>query len=87
MSGWIYATKMMPTGTETPYAAYSADMFPSWKAAFTARSMQDIFAKVHPGKKYQDAADSIPKLRDLARRELWVVVDRVEKSPMEKSTR
>ena len=80
MSGWIYATKMLPGGTETPYTAYSADMFPTWKAAFEARSMQPIFAKVHPGKSYDDAAASIPKLRSLARRELWVVVERVEKS-------
>jgi hypothetical protein len=86
MSGWIYATKMMPAGTETPYTAYSADMFPSWKAAFTARSTQAVFEKVHAGKKYQDAAESIPKLRDLARRELWVVVDRVERSSAEKAT-
>jgi hypothetical protein len=86
MSGWIFATKMLPAGTETPYTAYSADMFPSWKAAFDARNTQATFEKVHPGKKYQDFADSIPKLRELARRELWVVVDRVVKSSGEKST-
>jgi hypothetical protein len=86
MSGWIYATKMMPSGTETPYTAYSADMFPTWKAAFATRNTQETFEKVHAGKKYQDAADSMTKLRDLARRELWVVVDRVQKSSGEKST-
>jgi hypothetical protein len=80
MSGWVYAAKMLPGGTETPYSAYSADMFPTWQAAFAPRSMQSVFAKVHPGKDYQAAADSIPKLRDLARRELWVVVDRIEKA-------
>jgi hypothetical protein len=86
MSGWIFATKMLPGGTEAAYGAYSADMFPTWKAAFVARSTQATFEKVHSGKKYQDAADSIPKLRELARRELWVVVDRVVKSSAEKST-
>jgi hypothetical protein len=80
MSGWIFSTKMLPGGTETPYTAYSADMFPTWNAAFAARSMQSIFDKVHPGKNYQENAEKIPKLRDLARRELWVVVERVEKS-------
>ncbi len=80
MSGWIFATKMLPGGTETPYAAYSADMFPTWKAAFAARSAQAVYEKVNPGKKWQDMVEKYPKLRDLARRELWVVVDRVEKS-------
>lgn len=85
MSGWVFATKMLPGGTDTQYTAYSADMFPTWQAAFVSRSMQSIFAKVHPGKDYQATADSIPKLRDLARRELWVVVERVEKASGQKA--
>lgn len=79
MSGWIFATKVLPAGTETPYSAYSADMFPTWEAAFAARSTQSAFEKVHKGKNYQEFAGSFQKLRDLARRELWVVVERVEK--------
>ena len=80
MSGWIYATKILPTGADTVYAAYSADMYPTWEAAFATRSLQTAFEKVHPGKSYQQATESMPKLRSLAKRELWVVVERVEKA-------
>ena len=79
LSGWMYATKQLPGGTETPYSAYSADLFPTWEAAFVSRPAQAVFEKVHPGKSYADASKEIPKLRDLARRELWVVVERVAK--------
>ncbi len=79
MSGWVFATKMLPAGTETAYSAYSADMYPTWDAAFAARPTEATFAKVHPGKSYTEFSASIPKLRNLARRELWEVVERVEK--------
>jgi hypothetical protein len=79
MSGWIFSTKVLPSGTDTTYSAYSADMFPSWEAAFASRSAQDVFAKVHAGKNYQDTMSPMSKLRSLARREMWVVVERVEK--------
>ena len=80
MSGWIFSTKMAPTGSETPYQAYSADMYPTWEAVFKSRSMSETFAKVHPGKKLEDASATMGKVRSLARRELWVVVERVEKA-------
>lgn len=79
MSGWIFATKMLPSGTDTEYSAYSADMFSTWEAAFAARSIEPLFAKIHAGKSYQEFTASVPKLRSLARRELWTVVERVEK--------
>lgn len=80
MSGWLYATKILPSGSDTVYAAYSADMFSTWEAAFASRPLQAKFEKVHPGKSYQEASASMGKLRSLAKRELWMVVERVEKS-------
>lgn len=80
MSGWLFSTRLLPAGSETPYSAFSVDIFPNWQAAFAARSTQGIFEKVHPNKSYQQLGEDLRKLRDLARRELWVVVDRVEKS-------
>lgn len=80
MSGWVYATKILPTGTDTVYTAYSADMYPTWEAVFASRSLQAAFEKVHPGKSFQEASTTMPKLRSLAKRELWVVVERVEKA-------
>lgn len=79
MSGWIFATKTLPSGSETAYQAYSADMFPTWEAAFKSRSLEDAFKKVHPGKSAQEAMTGINKAREIARRELWIVVERVEK--------
>jgi hypothetical protein len=79
MSGWLYATKMLPGGADTPYSAYSADMFPTWEAAFASRSMQATFEKVHPGKSYSEAAANMGKLRSLAKREMWQIVERVDK--------
>jgi len=78
-SGWVFATKVLPSGTDTTYAAYSADIYPSWDAAFKQRSVQTTFEKVHSGKNYQQTMTRLGKVRDLARRELWVVVERVAK--------
>jgi hypothetical protein len=78
-SAWIFATKVLPSGTETTYTAYSADIYPSWDAAFKQRSTQTTFEKVHSGKNYQQTMTRLGKVRDLARRELWVVVERVAK--------
>lgn len=80
MSGWLFATKILPSGSDTTYTAYSADMFATWDAAFASRPLQAKFEKVHPGKSYQEASASMGKLRSLAKRELWVVVERVEKA-------
>ena len=80
MSGWIYATKILPSGSDTVYSSYSADMFPTWEAAFASRPLQPQFEKIHPGKSYAEASASMGKLRSLAKRELWVVVERVEKA-------
>ena len=52
MSGWIFATKTLPAGTDTVYTAYTADMFPSWDAAFANRQIQAVFEKVAPGKNF-----------------------------------
>lgn len=81
MSGWIYATKMLPSGTDTKYTAYTADMFPTMEAAFAQRAYKEVFEKVVPGKKFDDVSAEIAKTRDLARRELWEVVERVTKKP------
>jgi len=82
MSGWLFATKILPSGSDTVYSAYSADIFPTWDAAFAgdANRMQRMFEKVHPGKSYQELTANMAKLRSLAKRELWTVVERVEKS-------
>jgi hypothetical protein len=80
MSGWLYATRVLPAGTDIAYRAHTADMFPTWEAAFRRMSSPtEIFEKVHPGKNYGEVMSNLPKLRDHARRELWTVVERVER--------
>jgi hypothetical protein len=80
MSGWIYSVKMLPSGTDTVYSAYTGDMFPSWEAAFKNRSIEQAFAEAHPGKNIDATFEGMDKLRSLGQRELWTVVERVEKS-------
>lgn len=79
-SGWVFATKMMPSGTATDYAAYSADIYPNWEAAFKARTSQATFEKVHKGKDYEQTMSGLGKLRDLAERNLLVVEERISKN-------
>lgn len=81
LTGWIYATKIMPAGSESPYTAYTADMFTSMEAALGAHSYEEVFAKVHPGKKVDDVFADADKARNIAKRELWEVIERVTKKP------
>ena len=80
MSGWIWATRVVPSGTDQAYAAYTADMYPTWAATFGGRSGQAVFEKVFPGKNGQESMAAGTKVRDLAKRELWVIQERVTKS-------
>jgi hypothetical protein len=81
MTGWLYATKMLPGGSETVYTARTVDMYPSLEAVFASRKFDETFAKVHPGKKVDEVMNGLDKLRELGRRELWRVVERVTKKP------
>ena len=81
MTGWIYAVKGFPGGTDSTYGAYTADMYPTLESVFAARNFREDFAKVHPGKKLEDIMSDTEKSRELGRRELWVVVERVTKKP------
>lgn len=80
MSGWNYSVRVVPAGTETAHSARTADIFPTWEAAFKPLSSgQELFAKIHPGKNANEVMGNMSKMRDHAKRELWVVVERVEK--------
>jgi len=78
-SAWVVASRVVPSGTDLAYAAYSADIYPNWTAVFKPRNTQAMFGKVHGGKDYQETMGKLGALRDLARRELYVVVDRTAK--------
>jgi hypothetical protein len=57
----------------------SADIYPSWEAVFKARSLKEMFDKVHAGKDYEQTVGGMGKLRDLAQRELVYIEERVAK--------
>ena len=80
MTGWIYATKMLPGGAETPYEAYTGNMYPTMEAAFASFSMSETFAKVHPDKNIDEYRGKLTKARSIAKRELWTVVERITKT-------
>ena len=80
MSGWHWATRVMPSGTDQAYGAYTVDMYPTWAAAFGGQSYSELFAKALPGKNMEETMAASNKARDLAKRELWVVVERVTKT-------
>ncbi|HTO02778.1 MAG TPA: hypothetical protein VL069_03705 [Opitutus sp.] len=79
MSGWIFASKQFPSGSETPYTFYTADMYPTWAAIFQPWAGESAFAKAHPGKSFEETFAKLDELRSLAVRELWVVTERVAK--------
>ena len=81
LTGWIYATKIMPSGSESRYGAYTADMFTSMQTALASHDYDAAFAKVHPGKKVEEIFADGDKARVIAKRELWEVIERITKKP------
>lgn len=79
MTGWLYATRMLPGGSEVGYTSRTVDIFPSLEAVHADRKFAETFAKVHPDKKSDAVMVELNNLRELARRELWQVVERVTK--------
>jgi hypothetical protein len=75
MTSWNFSLAMLPGGTDVKYAALSVDVFPDWESAFKRRSLTAMFKKVHAGKS-TDQIESMDKLRDLARREMYVIEER-----------
>jgi hypothetical protein len=79
ISGWMSAAKMLPDGSETGYRFYTVDMYPSWAALFKPGALRTVFEQVHAGKNFEETMGQMEKLRTIAVRELWVVVERVAK--------
>jgi len=70
-------TLFLPSGAEAKYQAVSVDVFPNWNAVFTPLNMEETFKKIHPDKDIQQTFSEIGKARTLARRELYVVQERL----------
>jgi hypothetical protein len=81
MRAWSLSTLMLPGGTDRKYAAVSADVFPSWEAVFKPGTFAETFKKTHPDKNIEETMSSLTKLRDLGRRELFVIQEKVAAAP------
>jgi hypothetical protein len=81
MRGWTFSTLVLPGGTDRTYTAVSADIFPSWEAIFKPGSFVETFKKTHPNKNMEETMSSLSKLRDLGRRELFVIQEKVAATP------
>ncbi len=77
MHGWNVNQLVLPAGTDLKYQGVSIDVFPSWDAAMKAQPVADTFKKLHPGMSLDATFDNLAKARDLARRELLVVEEKV----------
>jgi hypothetical protein len=80
LSGWSMATKLLPTGTDTAYTAYTVDVFPSWAAVFATLPYQAVVDQMSPGKNYQQLMGEAAKFRDIGNRDLWLIEDYVVKA-------
>ena len=81
MKAWSFNTLVLPGGTDVRITAVTADVIGSWEAVFKQNSLADTWKKVHPGKNIDQTMAEAAKLRDLARRDLYVVQERVTATP------
>jgi hypothetical protein len=73
LRAWRQAMIVVPSGAEHKYRILTADFFPSWQNVFKGFTAREAFAKVHPGKDYEQVMQAGIKTRDIAKRELYVV--------------
>jgi hypothetical protein len=77
MRAWMVNRAVLPSGTDLKYQAMTVDVFPSWESVFKPRSVSEIFKKIHPNLNMEETFERISKSRDLARRELLTIEDKV----------
>jgi hypothetical protein len=80
MRAWMVNRPVLPGGTDLKYQAVTLDVFPSWEHVFKNRPVNDTFKKIHVNKDLQTTFDKISKTRDLGRRDLLYVEDKVAAS-------
>ena len=77
MRSWMVNRPVLPGGTDLKYQAMTIDVFPSWENTFKPRPVSDTFKKIHADKNMEATFEKLSKSRDLARRELLHVEDKV----------
>lgn len=72
-SGWA---RIYPAGTGSEYDDVTVDVFRDWASIWKPQGYsKEVVDKVFPGKTQDEVLAPIPTLRNLVRRELYVVVD------------
>jgi hypothetical protein len=81
MSAWFLVVPFLPSGT-AGYQAVSVDVFPSWEKALKGiyEVEKDTFKRVHPNMQMSDFEAKIMKARDLDRRYLLTVEEKITSS-------
>ena len=79
LTAWLHASRVAPSGSDLPYAAYTADIFPDWASVFKPWDLQGVFQKVHPGKNINETFSKVGSIREIGRKELFRVIARVSK--------
>jgi hypothetical protein len=77
LRGWTVNRPVLPGGTELKYQAITVDVYPSWTEAMKPRTIQETFKKVHGDKDMKESFERLNKARDLGRRELLVVEEKI----------
>jgi hypothetical protein len=81
LKAWSFTTLVLPSGTDVQINAVTADVFGSWQAVFAQRPLRESWEKALPNKNIDETMNALSKLRDLARRDLYVVEERVSSQP------
>jgi hypothetical protein len=77
LRGWVVNRPVLPGGTDLKYQAVTLDIYPSWSEAMKPRPIQETFKKVHGDKDMKQSFERLSKVRDLGRRELLVVEEKI----------
>jgi hypothetical protein len=77
LHGWVVNRPVLPGGTDLKYQAVTLDIYPSWSEAMKPRPIEETFKKVHGDKDLKQSFERLGKSRDLGRRELLVVEEKI----------
>lgn len=72
---WGFYGLMLPGGTRYPYDYAAVDGLRSFRGLADDGYTEDLFKRVHPNVSMTDLTNRTLAGRDLARRELWILVD------------
>jgi hypothetical protein len=77
---------LYPSGTGMAYDAVTVDVFRDWDSIWKSQQFpKEVVERVFPGKTYAELMAPLPGLRNLVRRELYVVVDTLSSAAPGKS--